>query len=116
MNVKKIANILNLLALGIIFPGTLYATSLSKITGFNLKTCVDKSCLELKAESVQSGQFSPLQTLKNYKAYFNIGGKSQQLDGKFGYIDFEANTVVLKKKASGEILVNLNTLQMEEFP
>lgn len=98
-----------------IFPGFVHALSLSTITGFNLKTCVAQSCLELQADQAKSGQFSPLHTLKNYKALLIENGKTQEITGEFGYVDFEKNTVVLKQKNHGEIFINLDTLKKEEF-
>lgn len=115
MKFKLVTNILRITSLGIIFSGSANATSITKITGFNLKTCVSQVCLELQADEVKSGQITLLQTLKNYKASFKENGQTQELTGDFGYIDFEKNTVVLKNKSRGEILINLNTLKKEEF-
>lgn len=98
-----------------IFPGVVHASALSTITGFNLKTCVAQSCLELQSDEAKSGQFSLLHTLKNYKVILKENGKTKEFIGESGYVDLANNTVVLKKKTQGEIFINLNTLQREEF-
>lgn len=103
------------LCLGIITPGTLHALVLTKITGFKLQTCLQNNCFQLLADSAESGQFTQLQTLKNYKATFVLNNKTENIEGDFGYVDFATNTVVLKTKNQREISINLNNLNREEF-
>ena len=104
------------ICLGFINPASSFAiTTLGKLNGFKLSTCVLKKCLEVKADSAESGQFSAIHILKNYKVTFINGKSIEKMDGAFAYLDFEANTLVLKTKNQDEIFVNMNNLERGEL-
>lgn len=112
-NFSKIYILIGLM-LGLNFPAMSIET-MSKFSGFQLNTCIEKKCLKLFAEKAESGQLFNLHSLINYKLSITEGHKTNNRFGNFGYIDFEKNIVTLKNINGSTTIIQLKNLKIEDY-
>ena len=87
----------------------------SKFTNFNLKNCYQKKCIQVIAESAESGNLSALLSLKNINITLLNNGKKTNIQGSFGYLDFEQNVVFIKLNKKKEMTISLRDLLTKEY-
>lgn len=105
-----------LLCLGI-FPQAVFA-QLTIMQKMSLRTCessASKKCMIIDADQAESSQFTPLFTLSNYKVTLRTAQDEKVLTGKFGYIDYSNDLVVLTLTNGADYSINLKTLQEKDY-
>lgn len=101
---------------------TTYASDIeSQMKGVSLKSCDSKNdvCLVIKLNQALMSQWTPLFAFKNYELTITKKNhsKNEIIKGNKGYFDLEQNLVVIttEEKHPKEILINLKTLERQEF-
>ncbi len=88
----------------------------TRLNNMQLKSCNnEKKCIEIKAQSATSSQFAPVYALEKYQIYIHSAGKTKELVGKNGYIDFDQDLVVVNKADGSEYSVNLKNLEERDY-
>jgi hypothetical protein len=86
----------------------------SKIRKLDLRKCQKGQCIQVKAEMAESGNFTPLMSLKGVHLAHYAEGKKNTYSSARGYIDFERDVVMIKSD-SQELLFNLKNMSVKVY-
>ena len=90
--------------------------SISSIQGFELKTCnVKKKCIQLISEKAESGNITPIMTIRNFKLEIKEQGHVRNLTGSFGYYDSQEAKLVLTVADGKDLEINLKDLSEKKY-
>ena len=86
-----------------------------ELTEFKHTMCLNdhKTCISIAAETAVSSQLKALFVLNQVKADLSLSGKTEHIEAKSAFLDFEMNQVVFnieKKKEASQRIINLADL------
>lgn len=81
----------------------------------DLRNCFQKNCLQMRAATAESGNFTPLMSLKYVTLDYYANGKKVSYSSLNGYIDYDRNVVLIKVSPKKEILFSLSDLTFKIY-